>query len=225
MNVYAIDLTKVQQVERDILFSFLPQSERLRLSGYLYKEDVERTLAGSIMLRIVINEKLGLKNKSIIIEHNNFGKPYLKGYNNFHFSISHSGSWVFCAVDDNAIGIDVEQIKPIDLNGIIKLCLTSQESKVLSSGNPYERLERFYELWTIKESFAKAIGTGLSLSPASIEIILGRPKTIRNNNRFSIESYNLGDYYVSICAICNNFPKYFTILTIDDLLRKSTTLI
>nr|WP_084787523.1 hypothetical protein [Anaerobacillus alkalidiazotrophicus] len=38
----------------------------------------------------------------------------MKGLQSFHFNVSHSGNWVVCATDNQPIGIDIEEIKPID---------------------------------------------------------------------------------------------------------------
>ena len=52
----------------------------------------------------------------LIFEYNEYGKPFINYPTNLHLSISHSGNWITCIVDDNPVGIDVEEIKQIDFN-------------------------------------------------------------------------------------------------------------
>ncbi len=43
-----------------------------------------------------------------------YGKPYLIKYPTFHYSLSHSGEWVACAVDTKSVGIDIQEIMEIN---------------------------------------------------------------------------------------------------------------
>ena len=43
-------------------------------------------------------------------EKNQYGKPYLSEHPDFYFNISHSGEYVLCAIDNNPIGVDIEEV-------------------------------------------------------------------------------------------------------------------
>ncbi|NJL59723.1 MAG: 4'-phosphopantetheinyl transferase superfamily protein [Desulfobacteraceae bacterium] len=89
-----------------------------------------------------------------------FGRPYINN-SNLDFNISHSGQYVVCAITEHGkIGIDIEQIKPIDLSGFEKYMTLTEWEEIRQSEMPYHA---FYSYWTKKESVLKACGYGLSV--------------------------------------------------------------
>ena len=54
-----------------------------------------------------------LSEKDIV--YSDFGKPYLNSQP-YKFNVSHSGDWVVCSVGNSKIGVDIEEIKNIDIN-------------------------------------------------------------------------------------------------------------
>jgi 4'-phosphopantetheinyl transferase len=65
-----------------------------------------------------------------------------------------------CAVYDSAIGVDIEKIRPVNVNVINKVC-NKQELEYIYSGKE-KMSERFFEIWTFKEACFKRIGTGIT---------------------------------------------------------------
>lgn len=83
-------------------------------------------------------------------------KPKYDG--DFYFNISHSGTIVACAFSNEDVGLDIQQINPID--GLdYKSVLTEVEyDNVQKSKN---QLKSFWEYWTLKEATLKLTGEGL----------------------------------------------------------------
>jgi 4'-phosphopantetheinyl transferase len=81
---------------------------------------------------------------------------------NIHFNISHAGEWVLCAISNTEIGIDIELIQPIDLD-IAKYYFSEVEYMDLQRKEGAEKVSYFFDLWTLKESYIKARGMGLSI--------------------------------------------------------------
>lgn len=80
-----------------------------------------------------------------------YGKPLSKEK---EFNISHSKGAVVLVIDEVPVGIDIEQIRPVDEK--LKDYISNEEE------NRYIKDEQtFYEVWTNKESLLKAIGTGI----------------------------------------------------------------
>lgn len=44
-----------------------------------------------------------------------YGKPFLLNSPHIHYNVSHTGDYVFCALADEPVRIDVELIKSVDL--------------------------------------------------------------------------------------------------------------
>lgn len=76
------------------------------------------------------------------------------------FSVSHSGDYVALILADDCdteVGIDIEEHQEQNkIEQIAKRFFTEEEYGAIDSVN------RFYMYWTLKESFLKAIGRGLS---------------------------------------------------------------
>jgi 4'-phosphopantetheinyl transferase len=82
------------------------------------------------------------------------------------FNVSHAPGLVACAVTRSAdIGIDVEDTeRRCDAEEIVQRYFAPQEWAAFSALPMAQRRRRFFELWTLKESYLKASGEGLSRS-------------------------------------------------------------
>lgn len=90
------------------------------------------------------------------------GKPYLPGRPDVRFSLSHSGELVLCALSDGEIGCDVERPRPFD-PALVRRFFHESEQRWLFSLPEGEQSAAFLRLWTLKESYLKALGLGLAL--------------------------------------------------------------
>lgn len=95
-----------------------------------------------------------------------YGKPYLDindGQSGSEFSLTHTSGVVACAVSTVPVGVDVELLTPDwDHREVVQRHFTAAEAKALSLLSPKLASARFTEIWTLKESFLKAVGCGLS---------------------------------------------------------------
>lgn len=88
------------------------------------------------------------------------GKPYFKNLP-CHFSLSHSGEYVFCAVSDEEIGADIQMCKTLKNHHLEKRYFTEREQQLLVGEKGEERQKKFYRLWTKKEAYGKLTGDGI----------------------------------------------------------------
>ena len=176
MKWYKYDIRDLSSVEYDKWYSVMSEDKKRRVDRFRCVDDKKRTVAGEMLARKAIAEWCRVIPESIIFETNKHGKPYAKDLP-VEFNISHSGDMVVCAVDDRAVGIDVEQIRPIDL-GIAKRICTKKELMYLFEHVPVEEdyactpnhevLMRFFEIWTAKEAYGKCNGVGVSCLGAEV---------------------------------------------------------
>lgn len=91
------------------------------------------------------------------------GPPFVHGPRAAYLSITHSGDRVACICSSAPVGIDLEVPRPgRDVEGLLALCCTPAEQELVR-GDPQPH-ERFYEIWTIKESWIKRRGEAMSPS-------------------------------------------------------------
>ncbi len=135
---------------------------RAKVTGYLRLEDRARSLAAGLLIRYV---ELNTGDRVVFTQ----GRPLFAGPSARHLSLSHSGDYAVCAVSDRNVGADVEQIGD-SLAGLEEQLFTDTERETLSRTEPADLEARRYRLWTLKESYLKALGTGLSRDPRSFSI-------------------------------------------------------
>ena len=224
MEIYGVKSNyKIDSFYFNILIDFLPNEERDRINKYLKWEDAQRGLVGKILTRAIIINRYGFKNEEIYFSANRFGKPHLKGCQDFHFNISHSGEWVVCAIDSSPIGIDVEKINYTDLD-IANRFFSKEEYRDLIDLDEKYRLDYFFDLWSLKESYIKAQGKGLSIALDSFSIRKrGDVISIKGNDKSCyFKQYNIApDYKLSVCARNNNLPIGVNIMELNEFTRYS----
>lgn len=142
----------------------------LRVRKFLKQEDAYRSVMGELLVRSILNDKYGLPNKEIIFSTTTTGKPILAGRVSQAFSISHSGMWVLCAISDRPVGVDLEKIVERNVD-FAKQYFAPHEIDTLFSLTVSDQLNCFYTLWTAKESFLKAKGTGLSGLHSGLDVM------------------------------------------------------
>ena len=149
----------------------LSAERRERMERYRFPDDRKRCAAGPLLaeytLRCLTGEEIG----RIVFGKTKKGKPYLKWPEKWHFNISHSGDWVCCAAADIPVGIDVERVNRVE-RGVLEMCLTPEERDALTvcvggtkQDDPSpEEAGQFIRIWTMKESYLKMTGEGLTRS-------------------------------------------------------------
>lgn len=138
----------------------LPAARQIHIRKFHYLDDAYRSLIRDYLLHYVLKEQTGKSLKDIDLEKNVYGKPYLPKYPSIQFNISHSGKYVVCAVHNQKVGIDVERVLAFDLSLAKHLFTTDENHAINRSRN---KNHACYEIWTLKESYTKAIGMGLAM--------------------------------------------------------------
>ncbi len=158
----------------------------------------------------------------LAFEQDRYGKPYLAGQPEVQFNLSHSGRWCVCAVSTVPVGVDVEQARPMDLAWTHKF-LSAEEREDLRATEDSVRLWRFYELWTRKECYAKALGRGLTPELLAVSVTEGEAEALIP---YRIRSSRLDDSHpAAVCAAMPELRADWSVWTQEEiaarLLRRS----
>ncbi|MCX6356946.1 MAG: 4'-phosphopantetheinyl transferase superfamily protein [Candidatus Aureabacteria bacterium] len=205
------------------LMSYLPEAKQAAIKKFVKRHDTQRALVSEILIRSIICRTLKMKNSEIEYVYNNYGKPSLKNRPDFYFNLSHSGEWAVCTVDKEPIGIDVEQIRPIEAIDLGKRFFSKGEYDDLLKRSESTRLRYFYDLWTLKESYIKAWGKGIftSLDSFTVRMHSDGEITLHTDNEFKkcfFKQYRIGDNYtLSVCATNKRFPDSVIINSLNGL--------
>lgn len=212
LEIYILKIDKY--LEKDVfnrLLCFVSDEKRKRINKFYRFEDAQRSLLGDVLSRFAIYKRTGLRNDELTFRINEYGKPLLSKLNTVHFNISHAGRWVVCAIDDNPVGIDVEVIKAIDFI-IAEKFFSNQEYKLLKNQREDIKLKYFYLIWSLKESYIKAEGKGLSipLNSFTIEMQNRNIRLITHNGKSDYNFYQVflnNSASLAICSMSNNISK------------------
>jgi 4'-phosphopantetheinyl transferase len=96
-----------------------------------------------------------------------YGKPYLaKGFCRVQFNLAHSHELALYAFTRGRnVGVDLEYVHYIpDVEKVAGSFLSKRESAMYKMLPRSQRLRAFFDYWTRKEAYCKAIGTGLALA-------------------------------------------------------------
>ncbi|MEC0202476.1 4'-phosphopantetheinyl transferase superfamily protein [Paenibacillus lautus] len=222
IEVYAIQNSdQIRDETFRALFHTLSPDRQDYVSKFRRASDYQRSVLGDAMVHRILRDKLGLDPKNIEIIRNAYGKPFLKDHDNLHFNVSHSGHWIVCAVSHEPVGIDVEKIEAIDMD-IAKRYFHKTEFNALLHCDPSVRLSRFFDLWTLKESYIKAVGKGLHLALDSFALALQDgewdPIVGEDGETYYFKQYAVEEgYKLSVCGISRHFPKNVHFVTAEEL--------
>ncbi len=172
------------------------------------RNDKNMSLAAGILLNEEL-KKYGLSEKKMEYRIGEQGKLYFKNLPELHFNISHSGGIVICAFSDCEVGCDVEKIRCVDLKLAKRFFSENEYEYIISQRGDNEKYSAFFRIWTLRESYMKAIGSGISMSLGSFEIKLDEKIGVidnRSDGRYYFKEYdNVNGYKISCCCEHNNF--------------------
>ncbi|MCM1438288.1 MAG: 4'-phosphopantetheinyl transferase superfamily protein [Roseburia sp.] len=139
---------------------------RERVNSLALREKKNASLAAGVILPLAL-KACGLGGE-VCIERDLWEKPRLISPKGVHFNLSHSGEWTVVALSDSEVGVDIQQVKPVDMRLATRF-FTESEREILKGAGDAAELT-FYRLWTVKEAYLKALGTGLNRPLSSFEV-------------------------------------------------------
>ena len=171
---------------------------------------------------LLINEGLslfGLSEKDALLSFGENGKPYFSSHRNIFFNISHSGNMAACVFSDKEIGLDIEKVDVPDFKVAEKYFTENEKKYIQHHPSPVLRNQAFYKIWTLKESFVKATGKGLSVPFYDFEITVDKNISISQtftDKKYYFKVFEIDGLIVSVCSenkACGNV----TVINADSL--------
>ncbi len=189
----------------------LTPDEQLRANRFHFERDRQRYIVGRGILRTLLGRYLGCAGSELQFSYGLRGKPALTNPV-FDFNLAHSGGLAVIALAyQQEIGVDVEQIRPItDMEQIVQRFFAEQEQADLLTLPVEQRQTAFFNGWTRKEAYLKALGDGLArpLDQFCVSLIPGEPVRLLSINgdtedasRWLLESFNPAPGYVAAAAV------------------------
>lgn len=215
-NVHVWRANLDQPAERlHLLRQTLCDDELQRAERFYFERDRARFVVGRGLLRFILSRYLEIAANKLQFCYSSRGKPELAetlNANQIRFNLSHSQELVLYAVTrDRSIGIDVEYIRPMpEAEQIVKSFFSTYENSVFQHLPPDRKQLAFFNCWTRKEAFVKAIGDGLSLPLDRFDVSLtpGEPARLLGikgdrtySTRWSLQDLTPAPGYAAALAV------------------------
>jgi len=193
------------------LAALLSQDERQRAVRYHRPIDRDRFIVGRGVLRRVISAYLALAPGQLRFTYNEYGKPALSDDQNdraLNFNLSHSAGLALYAITRGRdVGVDIEYIREdFATLDIAEHFFSKDEVRSLRAVPDYRRAEAFFNCWSRKESYIKAIGMGVSypldgftvsLAPDIAPALLKVDADERETTRWQMYEIKAGEGYAA----------------------------
>jgi 4'-phosphopantetheinyl transferase len=173
----------------------LSQEEQRQQLHFHFERDRHRYLVTRAMVRTVLSKYVAIAPSCWRFVINDYGRPSIAtehaAARGIEFNVSHTDGLVVIGVTrERAIGVDVENVRTREADIEIADRYFAPEEVLELRALPDERQkQRFFEYWTLKESYIKARGLGLSIPLDRFAFHLEDPEQIRLTIDPGLEDY------------------------------------
>lgn len=177
--------TTGEMSDSDAAMSLSPD-ERERAARFMFERDRVAFVAAHDLVRQALSQYADVAPAAWTFVTSKQGKPELDAAHaglGLRFNLSHTRGMVACVVSSGCdVGVDVEALDTqADIRALATRFFAPNEAAALDMCPEADRLPRFIELWTLKESYVKAIGHGLSHALDTFSFVIDGADTIRFN--------------------------------------------
>jgi 4'-phosphopantetheinyl transferase len=194
----------------------LVEEERQKEARFHFARDQHRYLITRALVRTVLSRYAAVAPQEWRFVEDAYGRPQIVNEDpvarQISFNVSHTRSLVVLGVTcERALGVDTEDVHARNAElEIADHYFAADEVAQLRATQPESQQRCFFEYWTLKESYIKARGLGLSLPLEQFAFDLSQPRGVRigfhpplldDPARWIFSLWRArGDHYVAICA-------------------------
>jgi 4'-phosphopantetheinyl transferase len=156
-------------------FSWLSPDEVERAHRFRFDQHRRAFVLGRAVLRALVANYLRVAPEEASFTYGPKGKPALSvAHCPLFFNVSNSGDLAaYAFTSDCEIGVDIEQSRRlVELEGIARRFFAPEEVSELMGLSEGQRRAAFFNCWTRKEAYIKAVGDGLSVPLDSFQVTL-----------------------------------------------------
>lgn len=172
--------------------------DTIEYDGNKTKREAEHE-AGISLLQHAVHSRYGITSDQLVCDRSH--KPFFVSHPEIQFNISHSRGKVVCALSTAPVGVDIEQIR-VCPDALLRKMLGKDEAAMFAREDltPQEKNRLFTRLWTLKESYVKATGCGLTVPLDRVTFSFKDGDIESSVNGYCFRQIFLEDSYViSIC--------------------------
>ena len=201
------------------MYTLLSEDERERVQKFCIDRARKHYCISRGSLRTILGRYTDNNPSAVRFNYSEFGKPSIDS-EHIQFNVSHSGDVALIGVTKkHEIGIDVELIRNVkNASSIVMRYFSPRERSHYQCVPATEKLLAFYNGWTRKEAFTKAVGQGLyfPLDSFDVSLIPGQPSQLLSvrepsfsSHHWRIDSFTPTAGYKAAIAVPSNItPTY-----------------
>jgi 4'-phosphopantetheinyl transferase len=160
--------------------AMMTAEEREKVSRFRFEKDRHTSMVTRALVRTTLSRYADVAPRDWRFVANPYGRPEIdepREARALRFNLSHTDGLVVCLVSrGREVGVDVEdRTRGGDLLDVADRFFSPLEVKALRALPLKEQMDRFFLYWTLKESYIKARGMGLSLSLSAFSFELDSP--------------------------------------------------
>ena len=169
-----LSVVSIESFPSHLAETLIKKLNNKKASRFHFAEDRYRHLAGELLARTMIGETKGITPSDLLFERNRYGRPFVSQLSSeLDFNISHAGTWVAVVVSTKAaVGVDVEKKSSLDLSLAERFFASIEYQFINKQRSEEQAIDTFYQIWTYKESYIKAVGKGLSIPLDSFTTVM-----------------------------------------------------
>jgi 4'-phosphopantetheinyl transferase len=161
--------------ETGTFHALLSADEQERAARFHFEHDRRRFIVARGLLRTILARYLACEAQEVRFDYGDNGKPFLHPHHDnagLQFNLAHSHQMALYAIAlQRAVGVDVEYKRRLTDGGkIAHRFFSPDEAKLVVDAAPGEQQQAFFQIWTRKEAYIKAIGLGLAQPLAEFEV-------------------------------------------------------
>ncbi|MEO6525874.1 MAG: 4'-phosphopantetheinyl transferase superfamily protein [Gemmatimonadaceae bacterium] len=178
----------------DALRDTLTPDERDRADRFHFRRHRDQFIAARGILRSILGRYLSLAPELIRFDYSSHGKPALaqqpEPLGALRFNLSHADDVALIAIArDREIGVDVERIREgVSALEIAERFFSAGEVLALRDVPEARRAEAFFNCWTRKEAYVKALGAGLSHDLGGFTVSVGTEAALLHVSESAVSS-------------------------------------
>ncbi len=191
------------------LETVLSSDERERARRFVFERDTRRFVVCRAALRRVLAQYTGTAPEALVFAYGDRGKPSLPEMPGLFFNVTHAASLGVIAVAATDVGIDVEALeRNVEFEDLAARFFSAEEARELCALPADARRAAFFNCWTRKEAYIKAIGDGLSCPLDSFAVTLrpSEPALMRwiegdDESAWHLRAFTPAEGYVGAVAV------------------------
>jgi 4'-phosphopantetheinyl transferase len=215
VHVWKIALEQPVEVRRKLALT-LSAAEMERAGRFYFERHRHHFVVARGFMRAILAGYLDIAPAAVCFTLGAHGKPALAGHGrDLRFNLSHTGELALLAVTlGRDVGVDIEQVRSLDDAATIAArFFSAAENRAWLAVPDAQKPVAFFNAWTRKEAFIKALGDGLSYpldrfdvslapgEPARLLRVAGDPEATR---RWRIEALEPAAGYAAAVAVAGH---------------------